>query len=190
MPKILLTILLFLVFFFPSSKVFAACPTGEREYCPCGTSPDTFGSCANASGGTTAPVCRSTPFNCAAPATTTTGPSTSGSGQPCDPKATDLASSLAGKGGIYTAIGCIPTEPKALVEGLLKYGTIAAGAIAFILMLLGALGLITAEGNPEAIKHSQETFYSAIVGLLLIIFSVLLMQVIGVDILGLPEFGR
>lgn len=93
------------------------------------------------------------------------------------------------KTGIYTAIGCVPTEPKAFVEGLLKYGTVAAGAIAFILMLLGALGMITAEGNPEAIKNSQERFYSAIVGLLLIVFSVLLMQVIGVDILGLPEFG-
>lgn len=93
------------------------------------------------------------------------------------------------KNGIMTAIGCVPTEPLALVEGLLRYGTLAAGGIAFLLMILGALQMITAEGNPEAIKNGQERFYSAIIGLLLIIFSVLLMQVIGVDILGLPDLG-
>lgn len=91
--------------------------------------------------------------------------------------------------GIMTAIGCVPTQPQKLVEGLLKYGTFAAGGIAFLIMILGAIQMITAEGNPESIKHAQERFYSAIIGLLLIIFAVLLMQVIGVDILGLPGFG-
>ena len=112
---------------------------------------------------------------------------------PCtDPKTCTSGKGLrcGGGEGILTAIGCVPTKPQALVEGLLKYGTVAAGAIAFLLMILGALQMITAEGNPESIKHAQERFYSAIIGLLLIIFSVLLMQVIGVDLLGLPGFAR
>lgn len=92
--------------------------------------------------------------------------------------------------GMMTAIGCIPSEPKALVEGLLKYGSFAAGAVAFIIMIIAALQMITAEGNPESIKGAQEKFYSAIIGLLLIIFSVLLLQFIGVDILGLPALTR
>ena len=93
-------------------------------------------------------------------------------------------------GGIETAIGCVPTEPRALIEGILKFGTMAAGGVAFLIMLLAALEMITAEGNPQSIKGAQEKFYSAIIGLLLIIFSVLLMQVIGVDILDLPGFGK
>lgn len=130
------------------------------------------------------------PGAAAAPAATPcTGPTcTSGSGQRCDP-ANQGAISPTGK-GIYTAIGCVPTEPQQFIEGLLKYGTFAAGGIAFIIMLLASLQMITAEGNPENIKHAQEKFYSAIIGLLLIVFSVLLMQVIGVDILGLPGFER
>lgn len=92
--------------------------------------------------------------------------------------------------GIMTAIGCIPTEPQRLVQGLLRVGTLAGGGIAFLLMLLAALQMITAEGNPNVIKTSQEKFYSAIIGLLLIIFSVLLLQVIGVDLLGLQGFSR
>lgn len=94
-----------------------------------------------------------------------------------------------GYDGFMTAIGCIPSKPQRLVEALIRYSSFAAGGIAFLLMILAALQMITAEGNPENIKHAQEKFYSAIIGLLLIIFSVLLMQVIGVDILGLPEFG-
>lgn len=92
--------------------------------------------------------------------------------------------------GIFTAIGCIPSEPRALVNGLLKYGTLGAGGIAFLLMLLAALQMITAEGNPQSIKTAQERFYSAIIGLLFIIFSVLLLQVIGFDVLGLKGFSR
>lgn len=103
-----------------------------------------------------------------------------------------LDGSLAGVegDGVLTAIGCVPNQPQKLVESLLRYGTLAAGGVAFLLMLLAAIQMITAEGNPNTIKTSQEKFYSAIIGLLLIIFSVLLMQVIGVDLLGLKGFGK
>lgn len=101
-----------------------------------------------------------------------------------------IGNPTAGWDGFMTAIGCVPSKPDALVNSLIKYSSFAAGGIAFLLMLLASLQMITAEGNPESIKKAQEKFYSAIIGLLLIIFSVLLMQVIGVDILGLPGFGK
>ncbi len=104
---------------------------------------------------------------------------TSGGGKPC----TDGTGA-----GIATAIGCIPTEPRELINGLLRFGTFAAGGIAFLLMILASLEMITAEGSAEVIKKAQEKFYSAIIGLLFIIFAVLLMQIIGVDILSLPGF--
>ncbi len=92
--------------------------------------------------------------------------------------------------GILTAIGCVPTQPKAFVEGVLKFVTFFSGGLALLLMILGALQMITAEGNPENINAAREKFYSAIIGLLFIVFAVLLLQVIGVDILGLPGFTR
>lgn len=91
--------------------------------------------------------------------------------------------------GIMTAAGCVPTEPQALIESFLKYGIMASGGIALIIMLIAALQMITAEGNPELIKQAQERFYSAIIGLLLVIFAVLLVQFIGFNILGLPDFN-
>ncbi len=50
--------------------------------------------------------------------------------------------------------------------------------------------MITSAGNPDTLKAGQDKFTNAIIGLLIIIFSVLLLQFIGTDILNLPDFGR
>ncbi|OGE45979.1 hypothetical protein A3B39_04215 [Candidatus Daviesbacteria bacterium RIFCSPLOWO2_01_FULL_37_10] len=65
-----------------------------------------------------------------------------------------------------------------------------SGGIALLLMALGAFEMITSAGNPESLKAGQDRFTQAIIGLLFVIFSVLLLQLIGVDILEIPGFGR
>ena len=100
----------------------------------------------------------------------------SSGGQPCD---TD---------GIATAIGCIHTAPAALVKDVLKFLIGISGGIALLLMALGAFGMITSAGNPESLQAGKDRFTQAIIGLLFIVFSVLLLKVIGVDILGLGKF--
>ncbi len=215
MRKILLIVLFLIVstLLFPHSEAFAqagnTCPDGSAKKCAGGTDPDLSDGLCPGPNGRVPPICPTnipgTPgqpagqVNNAAQAAQNARNQTNqnqvvdpcpqgntnctkATGSPCTPGATTVTNS--GK-GITTAIGCIPSEPKALIEGLLRYGTFAAGGIAFLLMLLAALQMITAEGNPENIKQAQERFYSAIIGLLLIVFSVLLMQVIGVDLLGL-----
>jgi hypothetical protein len=49
--------------------------------------------------------------------------------------------------------------------------------------------MITSGGNAETLKKGREQFVSAVIGLLFVIFAVLLMQIVGVDILGLPGFS-
>lgn len=88
--------------------------------------------------------------------------------------------------GIRTALGCLPNDPAGLVQSLLKFSVGIGGGIAFLLMIFGAFQMITSAGSAEALKAGQERFYSAIIGLLFLIFSVLLLKIIGVDIL---EFG-
>ncbi len=92
--------------------------------------------------------------------------------------------------GIATAVGCIQTTPAGFVKDFLTFILGLAGGLAFLMMLLGAFGMLTSAGNPEALATGKDRFTNAIIGLLFIIFAVLLMQIIGFDILRLPGFGR
>lgn len=103
----------------------------------------------------------------------------------------DFIESLpAGNVGILTAIGCVPTDPQKLIQGLFRVGIGLGGAAALLLMIGGAFQFITSAGNPDAVKSASETFTQAIIGLLVIIFAVLLLQIIGVDILNIPGFNK
>lgn len=91
---------------------------------------------------------------------------------------------------IRTAIGCIHTNPTELAKDLLKFGVGIGGGLSFLMMILGAFQMLTSAGNPETLNAGKSRLTSAVIGLLLIIFSVLLLQIIGVDILQLPGFGK
>lgn len=91
-------------------------------------------------------------------------------------------------GAINTALGCIPTEPGALFGKFFSFGIGIAGGIAFLLILFGGFQILVSAGNPEQMAAGKELVSSAIAGLLLIIFSVFLLRVIGVTILGIPNF--
>lgn len=94
------------------------------------------------------------------------------------------------KPSVKTAIGCIHTNPADLIQDVLKFGVGIGGGVAFLMMLLGAFQMLTSAGNPETLQAGKDRLTSAVIGLLIIIFSVLLLQIIGFDILGIPEFGR
>ncbi len=89
---------------------------------------------------------------------------------------------------IATAIGCIHTNPAEFVKDLMKFVIGIGGGLAFLMMLLGAYQMLSSAGNPETLKAGQDRLTSAVTGLLFIIFAVLLLQIIGLDILGIPGF--
>jgi len=92
-------------------------------------------------------------------------------------------------GGSWTALGCIPNNPRELVVWVLGRAIGIGGGIAFLLMIWGGFQVITAAGNPDRLNAGKEIITSAIAGLLIIIFSLFLLELIGVDILGLEEVG-
>ena len=57
------------------------------------------------------------------------------------------------------------------------------------MMLLGAFQMLTSAGNPETLQAGRERLQSAIIGLLMVIFAMLLLQIIGVGILNIPGFS-
>jgi hypothetical protein len=90
--------------------------------------------------------------------------------------------------GTWTAIGCISTNPTDLLGKIVGLAMGIAGGIAFLLMLFGGFQIMTSAGNPEQLNAGRELIVSAITGLLLIIFSIFLLQFIGVNIIGIPGF--
>ena len=93
-----------------------------------------------------------------------------------------------GVGGdcINTAIGLIPTKPAGLVSRLFSLLLGLSGGIALILIMISGYRLMTSGANAEAVTGAKETLTSAIVGLLFIIFSLVILEVVGVDILKIP----
>lgn len=95
------------------------------------------------------------------------------------------------KGGVWTGLGCIYGDAQAFIQNtLLGWGIGLAGAIALLCIIYAAFLMETSQGNPERVKKAQEMLTSCIMGLLLIIFSVFILRVIGVDILRIYGFGR
>lgn len=102
-----------------------------------------------------------------------------------------------GDKGISTAIGCINMfgdgatdyTGNSFLQIILRWAIGIGGGIALLLILYAGFMIMTASGNPERIKAGQEMLTSAIAGLILLIFSIYILKVVGVDILGLCKFG-
>ena len=95
------------------------------------------------------------------------------------------------KGGFYTAIGCIPLNLSTFITSyILTIGVGIAGGIALLCIIYSAFRMQTSMGNPEAIKKAQENLTACITGLIIVIFSVLILKIIGVDILRIPGISN
>lgn len=92
--------------------------------------------------------------------------------------------------GVYTALGCIKTDIAGFVSNLFTIGLGLAGGTALLFLIYGGFLVLTSGGNPETIQHGKEILTSAIAGLLLIIFSVFIIQLVAVDILKIPGFEK
>lgn len=91
--------------------------------------------------------------------------------------------------GIDTALGCLQVDTSAFTIQLVKFIIGIAGGIAIIMMLIGTVLFASGGSNPEQVKRGKEIFTGALVGLLFIVFSVVILQIITRDILELKNFG-
>lgn len=76
------------------------------------------------------------------------------------------------------------------VQTIVNYAMGIGGVIAFILIIVGAFQIILSAGNPDRVKAGKEMITSAMAGLFLVVFAVLILRIVGVDILQIPGFER
>jgi hypothetical protein len=90
---------------------------------------------------------------------------------------------------VNTAFGIINTDPGAFITQIVRVGLGIGSGIALALIIFGSFKIVTSQGSPDALGEGKEIITSAIIGLIFMILSVSLMQILGVDILGLGGFG-
>lgn len=96
----------------------------------------------------------------------------------------------ANDGGVFSGIGCVKTDTKKFIEEtVFGLGIGLAGGFSLLCIIYAAFMMQSSQGNPEKLKKAQELITSCIMGLMLIIFSVFILRLIGVNILRIPGFG-
>ncbi len=90
---------------------------------------------------------------------------------------------------IETAIGCISTSADgadSFFASIISIAVGIGGGLALVLMLYGVFIVTTSAGIPDKLNEGREIITSAIAGLIFILLSVFLLNLIGINILGLP----
>ncbi len=107
-------------------------------------------------------------------------------------KAEDRSACLAcaNDGGVFSGIGCVKTDAKKFIEEtVFGIGIGLAGGFSLLCIIYAAFMMQSSQGNPEKLKKAQEMITGCIMGLMLIIFSVLILKLIGFNILKIPGFS-
>ena len=89
-----------------------------------------------------------------------------------------------------TGFGSIATDPAGFVQSIFALLLSVSGGVALLLIIRAGYQLLTSQGKPEQLQAGRDQLIAAIVGLVFLIFSLVLLQLIGVDILHLPGFSQ
>ncbi len=91
---------------------------------------------------------------------------------------------------IETGLGIsIGTDQQSLIKSLFGVILGISGGIALLLIIYSGYQLISSQGKPETLEAAREQLTAAIIGLLFIIFSLVILQFIGFNILKIPGIG-
>lgn len=97
-----------------------------------------------------------------------------------------IISSVCPNNKCQTAVGDIITNPVDFIKSIFGVLLSLSGGVAVVLILISGYRMMVSQGNPEKVQQAREQLTSAIVGLLFIIFSITILQIVGVDILHIP----
>lgn len=102
-----------------------------------------------------------------------------------DPKTNNYS-----EGGLWTGFGCVQTSLSSFIqEVVFRVGIGFAGLVSLGCIIFSAFLLQTSRGDAEGIQAARDMIQSCLIGLLMIIFSIFILRLIGIDILRIPGFS-
>lgn len=90
--------------------------------------------------------------------------------------------------GLTTALGNLQTNPGEFITRVFAILLSFSGGIALLLIIRAGYVLMTSQGKPDQVQSGRDQLIAAVVGLAFLIFSLVILQVIGLDILHIPGF--
>jgi hypothetical protein len=90
---------------------------------------------------------------------------------------------------VGSAFGDLSTRPEYFVKTIFSILLSFSGGIALLLIMRSGYSMMTSQGKPEQLNSARDQLVAAIVGLVFLILSFVILQVIGFDILQIPGFG-
>jgi len=84
---------------------------------------------------------------------------------------------------VYSSLGCIDTEQNALIIRIMQIGIGIVGGIGIFRLMQAALLRQTAD--PAKIQESWDIISSVIIGLIILLGSIVILRVIGINVLGI-----
>jgi len=109
-----------------------------------------------------------------------------------------------GTNSVFTVFGCVQMANSCDEEAdpgcsakvaagsfasfFMNFITITVSGLAFLGILFGGLKIMLARGDKDAVGEGKRYVYGAILGLLVVVFSVFIIRTIGFTILGIPYF--
>lgn len=115
-----------------------------------------------------------------------------GSTPPATFAANPPAQRSCGVGEVETAIGCVSMEfattggGNSFLSRVITLSIGLGGGFALLLMLYGTFIVMTSAGVPDKLNQGKDIITSAAAGLVFIILSIFLMNLIGVNLLNIP----
>ena len=89
---------------------------------------------------------------------------------------------------VWTAIGCINTSSDGIVGALVRLALGVSGGVVLFKILGASLKLTISKGEPKEVEEAREEITNAVIGLLFIVFSMVILEFIGISILQIPGF--
>lgn len=104
-----------------------------------------------------------------------------------DPANQPYLAACRASGGIYTAIGCVDPTPIGLITGLIRIALGVIGGVALLQLIY--VGIQYQLGDEAKIKEARSRLIATITGVAVLVFSILILRIIGVNVLDILPAG-
>ncbi|MCL4392755.1 pilin, partial [Patescibacteria group bacterium] len=83
------------------------------------------------------------------------------------------------KNHVYTDFGCVNATPSGVIDFLYAFLLVIAFMIDLVIFIISGYLIMSSGGDPDKINRGKTLFKNAIIGLLVIIFAMVILNLIG-----------